>query len=845
MLARLMVRAEDSSSRRKLLDVIKGTVEVAYLRLFMDYHGLQLLWSWMVDVDDVWLKAEILEILEILPISNKTVLLDSKVLNVVERWSKSSGDENSIVNNVPVDSKALPGPEETNSVQNKRLDETVNSNHELDKLDLTLIAQNSQTVMSENEQNSQDSEISEKDTALKTVKDSDSAEEKNMEVEINGFGESICDSTIENTAQAIVRSVEDAKESDMNADSKLVEESVVKEADNAESQSSQSPNEEETRKSGDEVHQANALDNHVNDDLEVERENKMEVDEQTSNIETKDSEPASIVINKYSHSESSHSLMSMIIRQKSDVAKPKNDFGDDQKEQRPIPNIAVLASKLLFLWRELKEVFRIPRLERQKRYDDEKEADKRTKEIEEKRAKGLPVYYDKTKRGNDDKDYTIAGILGTKRKVLKRTYENNATLKKSQPLIGSYQTNHQQYPKVNKEEHRKIFEAEVAQRDYQEALKKYYQELAYYNAMYGQQQPYQPPIPSEPSQIPPESFNNYYNDSYYQNNYTVQNDTYSAIDQVSNAYDLQSSVPHEDHVLSMHVTPCPTLITLANATLPEQMSASTEAIAIDNSMNFNGPEPVQNVELFNDVFPAPGTFYETPEGKAYFVPAPVDKNDKSTELNVFEDVALPRLSTSFKEKPSYSLPRNWSCHADTSGNNYYYNKVTKKSQWLPPPQEKLLQMLIDEVEEKIKESLNNEKSNPSPKDSAIDKIPEQLESSEKVQTNVVCDSNDSSQQNTPALVVEADPRKRKHLLQSTTTAAADTSTSHRRKPAVATGKIHDAFRTKMSQHIVHCLNPYRKSDCKKGRILSNEDFKYLARKVSLTFPFFCKTILCQ
>lgn len=36
----------------------------------------------------------------------------------------------------------------------------------------------------------------------------------------------------------------------------------------------------------------------------------------------------------------------------------------------------------------------------------------------------------------------------------------------------------------------------------------------------------------------------------------------------------------------------------------------------------------------------------------------------------------------------------------------------------------------------------------------------------------------------------------------------------------------------MSQFIVQCLNPYRKPDCKVGRITTTEDFKHLARKVT-------------
>lgn len=47
-------------------------------------------------------------------------------------------------------------------------------------------------------------------------------------------------------------------------------------------------------------------------------------------------------------------------------------------------------------------------------------------------------------------------------------------------------------------------------------------------------------------------------------------------------------------------------------------------------------------------------------------------------------------------------------------------------------------------------------------------------------------------------------------------------------------KIKDSFRANMANTMVQILNPYRKRDCKQGRIINNEDFKHLARKVK--FP---------
>lgn len=43
-----MVRAEDMHSRAKLLRFLRDG-EPACCRLFLDYHGLRLIWSWMID----------------------------------------------------------------------------------------------------------------------------------------------------------------------------------------------------------------------------------------------------------------------------------------------------------------------------------------------------------------------------------------------------------------------------------------------------------------------------------------------------------------------------------------------------------------------------------------------------------------------------------------------------------------------------------------------------------------------------------------------------------------------------------------------------------------------------
>lgn len=91
-LSRLMVRAEEDSSRKQLLEIAQ-TADIRCLRLLLDYHGLSLLWSWMLDNrSSPELRMEILNTLSVLPVANRTVLQDSKVLNVVQKWANVTED---------------------------------------------------------------------------------------------------------------------------------------------------------------------------------------------------------------------------------------------------------------------------------------------------------------------------------------------------------------------------------------------------------------------------------------------------------------------------------------------------------------------------------------------------------------------------------------------------------------------------------------------------------------------------------------------------------------------------------------------------------------------------------
>nr|XP_039266370.1 histone-lysine N-methyltransferase SETD2-like isoform X1 [Styela clava] len=98
-LSRLMVRCDTHSQRVMCLQVLKETTSQTRLKTFLQFHGLSIIWSWMVDVSGVEdndaynLKMEIINTLCILPITNKNVIEDSKVLSVVQRWAKQDEED--------------------------------------------------------------------------------------------------------------------------------------------------------------------------------------------------------------------------------------------------------------------------------------------------------------------------------------------------------------------------------------------------------------------------------------------------------------------------------------------------------------------------------------------------------------------------------------------------------------------------------------------------------------------------------------------------------------------------------------------------------------------------------
>ena len=113
-LCRLMVRATQPS-KPHLADLLVEA-DQACLRLFLDYQGLKILYSWMFmlgwSVEDLELKLKIENVLSAIHFPHKTMLIETKVYDTVERWQRDSPSEvkDEGLESTPVSRATTPTP---------------------------------------------------------------------------------------------------------------------------------------------------------------------------------------------------------------------------------------------------------------------------------------------------------------------------------------------------------------------------------------------------------------------------------------------------------------------------------------------------------------------------------------------------------------------------------------------------------------------------------------------------------------------------------------------------------------------------------------------------------------
>ncbi|XP_062913227.1 histone-lysine N-methyltransferase SETD2 isoform X2 [Mobula hypostoma] len=798
-LTRLMVRIETMEQKLTCLKIIQNTHSQSCLKSFLEYHGLSLLWIWMTELGDsrgnssnnIKLQTEIMKTLELLPIPTKNMLEESKLLPIIQRWAQSKAS-------VPQVSEADGYSSENTS--------------------------RAQTPLNTQDPGLKQSGEADGDTPKKLVM-------RRLKI----MSENSMDSGLSDTSKASDGEIElkEAKDEVVTT----VEPSPCLPADEEEIQSEVPGDEAEPQDSQDSALKA-ANGTKLDDGALVETPSQDE-EEGVSDVESERS----------------------------------------QEQSCKIEDVSELAMKLLDVWKDLKEVYRIPKKDRTQ---TERESIERGREgTSQKDAPQVP----KTPV-NLGKEKDVDKSLSKDRKKRRPTtspppsaYEREG-LKRSVPderYDGATPAKKKKTrSKLSTEERRKLFEQEVAQREAQKqnlflvqqqqqiqpicvssqvpydsgTYTTSHQNFATYPPGYPLQtyvDPVNPnagkvllPTPNVEPMCPPQMSYEHpqpilgesmptghpavqhlspqvdvQGQQYLaQTPNVISQDPSVAVIQVSGTQatgqnygvwdpNQQTLAVHQQYASGQSQTPiyyqgqqCQTVYSISSP-----YGQATPQIV--QSYTQSSPECAQGQQCFlthpqsSGTQPATGMLV-TSSAPSYQQPGqPQTVQQELIIVNNLLDLPPP----SPPKPKTIVLPTNWKTARDPEGKIYYYHVITRQTQWDPP--------LWDGGSDEMNMGHEAEMDLGTP---TYDEHP--------AKDPMLTDRHgpDGSGDGTPNSYSQSIKKKPK-------TAEADTSSELAKRSK-------EMFRKEISQFIVLCLNPYRKPDCKIGRIVATEDFKHLARKLT-------------
>ncbi|XP_068091315.1 histone-lysine N-methyltransferase SETD2 isoform X2 [Hyperolius riggenbachi] len=791
-LSRLMVRIETLEQKLTCLKLIRNTQSQSCLKLFLECHGLSLLWIWMAELGDsrgntsnsMKLQLEIIRTLELLPIPNKNMLEESKILPIIQRWAQTKMS-------IPFFSEGDGYSSENTSRAHTPLNTPTNTPDPAHKLSIEIEGETPKKLVLRRlkivSENSMDS----------------AASDPTSEVEIK-----------EVTVKPETPTIDEPKEGE-----KLKEE--IK---------------------GEEVPQtAPITEDQPAPAIKTEEEPPTEGSKDSSaGPEVPDAEPKDPSSLKVEEA-------SAVETPSQDEEEGISDVESERSQEQPdkMIDMSDLASKLLDGWKDLREVYRIPKKTpaEKENHDRHKESSggnyptpksqprereresERQSQRKRKQSPSPPSFYERSSKRGEDK------------------YDTPASSKKKGRL--------QDRNKLSTEERRKLFEQEVAQREAQK------QQQQMQNIGMTSPIPYEP-VPPYNNQLPPPFM-------HYPQGYPIQ----SFVDPTNpnagkvllptppldvvnspNSYDPSQGmvvnpammtpqpVPVVQHVAPPMEVSSQQYVAQPESMVPQDPNVTVMSVPAPNAVQAppygvwdpkQPPVPVQQHQAQPPYPPAPAQPALYYPGQAcpavYGVPAPYPQAPQPM-LQGYTQPGLPYMPGQIyaphpqgvvmqqappvaaivppgqppaMQQPEMGLPANnimelpppsppkpktivlppgWKTARDPEGKIYYYHVITRQTQWDPP---------------------------------SWDNVGEDTGS---------LDHESEMDLGTPTY--DESPMKSS---KKTKTAEADTSSELAKKSK-------EVFRKEMSQFIVQCLNPYRKPDCKIGRINTTEDFKHLARKLT-------------
>nr|KAF6270360.1 SET domain containing 2, histone lysine methyltransferase [Pipistrellus kuhlii] len=774
-LSRLMVRIETLEQKLTCLKLIQNTHSQSRLKSFLERHGLSLLWIWMAELGDGResnrkLQEEIIKTLEHLPIPTKNMLEESKVLPIIQRWSQTK--------------TAVPQLSEGDGYSSEN-------------------TSRAHTPLNTPDPSAKLSADADTDTPKKLVF------RRLKIISENSMDSAISDATSELEGK-------DGKE-----DQEPVEGLPVEEEEESQSQHPLSQQLPEAKADGDSAGEASKLPGpgpEADGEPEPRESSTAKLDEHTAAETPSQDEEEGV----------------------SDVESERS-----QEQPDKAVDISDLATKLLDSWKDLKEVYRIPKKSQTEKesavtergrdatvFRDQAAAPKTPNRSRERDTDKQTQNKEKRKRRGSLSPPSSAYERGTKRP--EDRYDTPSSKKKVR----------KDRNKLSTEERRKLFEREVAQREAQKQQQQMqslgitsplpYDSLGYSGphhpfAGYPPGYPMQAYVdPSNPNAgkvlLPTPSLDPVCSPAPYDHaqplvghsaeplaappSVPVVPHVTAPVEVSSSQYVAQSEgAVHQDSSVTVLPVPAAAPVqgqnysvwesnqqpvsvqqpystpTQSQPTIYYQGQTCPTVYGVTSPYSQTTPPLVQSYAQPSlqylpgqQIFSASGVVVQ-PAAAVTAVVAPGQPSPLQPPEMVVSNNLLDLPPPSPPKPKTIVLPPNWKTARDPEGRIYYYHVITRQTQWDPPTWD-------------------------SPGDEAS------LEHEAEMDLG------------TPTY--DENPMK---ASKKPKTAEADTSSELAKKSK-------EVFRKEMSQFIVQCLNPYRKPDCKVGRITTTEDFKHLARKLT-------------
>ncbi|XP_037383916.1 histone-lysine N-methyltransferase SETD2 [Talpa occidentalis] len=776
-LSRLMVRIETLEQKLTCLELIQNTHSQSCLKSFLERHGLSLLWIWMAELGDgresnQKLQEEIIKTLEHLPIPTKNMLEESKVLPIIQRWSQTK--------------TAVPQLSEGDGYSSEN---TSRAHTPLNTPDPS--------------------------TKLSTEADTDTPK-KLVFRRLKIISENSMDSAISDATSELEG--KDGKE-----DLDQLENVPVEEEDELQSQQLLTQQLPESK---------------VDNEIAVEA-SKLPTSEPEADTEIEPKETNGTKLEEPIAEETPSQ----------DEEEGVSDVESERSQEQPDKTVDIsdLATKLLDSWKDLKEVYRIPKKSQTEKentitergrdaigFRDQTAAPKTPNRSRERDPDKQTQNKEKRKRRGSLSPPSSAYERGTKRPDDR--YDTPTSKKKVRIKDRN---------KLSTEERRKLFEQEVAQREAQKQQQQMqnlgmtsplpYDSLGY-NAPHHPFAGYPPGYPMQayvdPSNpnagkvlLPTPSMDPVCSPAPYDHAQPMVGHSTeplaapppvpvvphvtTPVEVSSSQYVAQSDgVVHQDSSVAVLPVPAPGPVQGQNygvwdsnqqsvsvqqqyspaqsqATIYYQGQTCPTVYGVTSPYSQTTPPIVQSYAQPSlqyiqgqQIFTAhPQGVVVQPTAAVTTIVAPGQPQPLQPPEMVVTNNLLDLPPPSPPKPKTIVLPPNWKTARDPEGKIYYYHVITRQTQWDPPTWE-------------------------SPGDDA------NLEHEAEMDLG------------TPTY--DENPMK---TSKKPKTAEADTSSELAKKSK-------EVFRKEMSQFIVQCLNPYRKPDCKVGRITTTEDFKHLARKLT-------------